>query len=838
MEFNRKITRFSSRQRAKTNLPSIMPRLFHNFRVLLLVETSQSYGRGVIEGVARYALEGGPWSIQFEERSLESSPPEWVKRWRGDGIISRTVNSKTASLLLATKLPLVELFGDPRIGVAHVRTEGLIGGRMAAEHFLNCGLREFAFFTYEDTWWTENHRRSFSRALEDKGYPCRVYPSTTAHWIMPLWHERYRSRVIGWLRSLPRPIGILAAGDLHAVRLLDICRDLSVAVPEEVAILGIGNDPVICETVHPTISSLDIDGQRIGYEAAKLLDRMMSGKRPEGEVVVPPSHVAVRQSTDLMVIEDADVAQAARFIRRFACSGITIDRVAVEVGLSRRAMERRFRQHLGRSPNTEIMRVRIEHAKTFLSLTDQPKPDIARKCGFASLAYFNKAFRHSVGMTPNAFRRMRRISRDFGEATWNLPEEPSFPFPSKTSRHPKIPLSRGSRRSSAPRVLLLIETSRVYGRKIIEGIARYSWRHGPWSIQFEERGLESSPPVWLKEWRGDGIIVRSMNTKLVSLLRQTGLPLVDLFADRRIGADPEICPDMDGQARMAVEHFLHCGLRQFAYFTFEEASWTKRHRAAYCRALAEHGCDCRRFQAPATKRTVPLWHEQLRPRLIEWLRLLPRPIGIFTAGDPHASRLLDACREHNIAVPEEMAVLGVGNDIVICETVKPTLSSLDLDARRIGFEAAKLLDRKIKGKPTAGTIFIPPSHIAVRQSTDTMAIKDSGVAQAMRLIREFACSGVTISRVAQEVGLSCAVLERRFRKILGHAPMTEIMRIRIEHAKMLLAHTDKTSKSIAHKSGFNSLEYFINTFRRTVGMTPNAYRRSRWISRDPGDTVD
>ncbi|MBN2580519.1 MAG: substrate-binding domain-containing protein [Pirellulales bacterium] len=815
-----------------------MSRSFHVPRVLLLVETSRAYGRGIVEGVARYALENGPWSIQFEERSLESSPPEGLKPWRGDGIISRTVSSKTASLLSATKLPLVELFGYPRIGCAQVWTESLTGGRMVAEHFLNCGLREFAYFAYENTWWTENYRESFCQALEEKGYLCRVYPSPSTPRGMPLWHERYRSRVIGWLRSLPYPVGILAAGDPHAVRLLDICRELNVAVPEEVAILGIGNDPVLCETVHPTISSLDVDGQRVGYEAAKLLDRKMSGQRPKDVVYVPPSHVAVRQSTDLLVIEDADVAQAARFIRRFACSGVNIDRVALEVGLSRRVMERRFRQYLGRSPKTEIMRIRIERAKTLLSQTDQTNAAIARQCGFPSPVYFSKAFRREVGMTPNAYRRMRRISRDFGEAAEDPSHAGSFlpPPPRRVRRIQKF--SRISRKRRVPRILLLIETSRVYGRKLVEGIARYAWENGPWSIHFEERGLDSSPPAWLKEWWGDGIIVRSTKMKLVRLLRATRLPMVDLFADRRIDSAPEIRPDMNSQAQMAVEHFLRCGLRHFAYFTFEDASWTKRHRTAYCEALAEQGLACHGYDAPATKKTVPVWHEQQRPRLVQWLRSLPRPIGIFTAGDPHASRLLDVCRELKIAVPEELAILGVGNDPVICETVQPTLSSLDLDARSIGFETAKLLDRKMKGKRSAGAVSIPPSHIAVRQSTNIVAIRDSSVAQAMRFIREFACSGIGVTRVAREVGLSSAVLERRFQKHLGHSPKAEIMRIRIEHAKTLLSQTDQTTKSIAHKCGFHRLAYFINAFRNKVGLTPNAYRRMRRISRDLRESVE
>jgi LacI family transcriptional regulator len=196
---------------------------------------------------------------------------------------------------------------------------------------------------------------------------------------------------------------------------------LNLAVPEEVAILGRGDDRVICETVHPTLSSIDLDARRIGYEAAAMLDRWMGGKPPKELVSVPPSHVVVRQSTDLVAINDADVAKAVRFIREWACRGIDVARVAEEVGLSRRAVERRFLEHLGRAPKAEIMRVRIERAKMLLAQTDHSGEAIARKCGFASLIYFTRAFRREVGMTTRAYRKMRRVSRDWGE----MPDDPT-----------------------------------------------------------------------------------------------------------------------------------------------------------------------------------------------------------------------------------------------------------------------------------------------------------------------------------------------------------------------------------------------------------------------------
>ena len=309
--------------RRKTNR-SAMPRPSHIPHVLLLVDTAAPFGRSVIQGIGRYALENGPWSIQFVYRALDSLPPQWLKQWRGDGIISRTVNLKQAKMLWATKVPLVELHSHPKIGVPQVRIDLVMEGRMAVDHLLNCGLRQFAFFTYGETWWIKLHRDAFCRALNERQYECHSYQPPDSVRSVPAWRESQRAGLIKWLRSLPRPIGIFTAGDIHSAFLLDICRENNIAVPEEMAILGMGNDSVICETVRPTLSSIDVGARHMGYEAAKLLDRMMVGKPAKDIIYVSPSHVVVRQSTDLVAIEDADVAQAVRVIRESACTGIDV----------------------------------------------------------------------------------------------------------------------------------------------------------------------------------------------------------------------------------------------------------------------------------------------------------------------------------------------------------------------------------------------------------------------------------------------------------------------------------------------------------------------------------
>jgi LacI family transcriptional regulator len=385
--------------------------------VLLLIDTAGAYGRGLVEGIGRYALEHGPWSIQFEYRALDSSPPEWLSRWSGDGIIARTSNAAQAKSLLATKRPLVEMFGCPGTLDWQICPDLALEANMAVEHFVNCGLRCFGYFAYEVVWWTRVHREAYVKAVEERGYECHSFDAPTSRRGMPVWRDEQRPKLLRWLRSLPRHIGIYTPGDLHAVRVLDACHEARIAVPDDVAVLGRGNDPVICETVRPTMSSLDPDARRIGYEAARLLAQKMAGKAAPEAVLIPPSGVVARQSTDFTVVEDADVAQAMQFVRQNACRGIDVPRVAREVGLSRRALEIKFRQYLKRSPKSEIRRVQMEHAKRLLALTEKTVEAIAHVCGHVSVKYFAAAFLREVGITPSAYRKAHRLSRDPGTPT-------------------------------------------------------------------------------------------------------------------------------------------------------------------------------------------------------------------------------------------------------------------------------------------------------------------------------------------------------------------------------------------------------------------------------------
>jgi LacI family transcriptional regulator len=386
-----------------------MPRKRHIPRVLLLIDTAGSVGRHVVRGIGRYALENGPWSLQFEYRALDSSPPTWLTNWRGDGIIARSADAKTAKLVRETGLPTVELLGDPKRADFTYDFQG--ESRMVVRHFLDAGLRHLAHFSYGDSWWTTRWRDSFRQTVEEHGHTCHHYESPTVPTrVVFAAHQLDQTGLVKWLRSLPRPIGVCTFSDLQAVQLLNACQELGISVPEEIAIVGRGNDVFVCDTVRPTLTSVDLNACLNGFNAARLLDARMAGRQPKTPIPHCPSYVAGRQSTDLVAVPNADVVHAIRYIRDCASTGIKVAQVADEVGISRRLLERRFLEHIGRTPKDEITRVQVQQAQSLLASTDFSCEQVAARSGFGSIRHLSTVFHREVGTSPSAYRKTKRIA--------------------------------------------------------------------------------------------------------------------------------------------------------------------------------------------------------------------------------------------------------------------------------------------------------------------------------------------------------------------------------------------------------------------------------------------
>lgn len=371
-----------------------------------------------------------------------------------------------------------------------------------------------------------------------------------------------------------------------------------------------------------------------------------------------------------------------------------------------------------------------------------------------------------------------------------------------------------------PHVALIVETSVVYGREILKGVSRYLAVHGPWSLFLDERELNAPPPDWLLGWSGDGIICRSTNPELAVHFLARQIPVVDLNDRHGDLGLPRIASDMSAIGALAADCLLQRGFQSIAYCGFEGEPWCEgrlagvRHRVQPCGVL----------RTPLRGLREHEWQEE-RDLIVCWLCQLPKPLGIVACNDVRAYHVLDACRLLGLSVPEEVSVVGVDNAETFCTLCDPPLTSVLPDAERIGYEAAALLNRLMRGEQvTPETRIIPPKGVVLRQSTDSVAIADPLVAKAVRYIREHAHRPIGVEDLIPRFQVSRSTFERRFRAAIGHSPHDEIRNVRLKRVKRLLKETDWPIARIAEEAGFEHPEYLMVQFKRATGRTPTQWR--------------
>jgi len=381
------------------------------------------------------------------------------------------------------------------------------------------------------------------------------------------------------------------------------------------------------------------------------------------------------------------------------------------------------------------------------------------------------------------------------------------------------------------RIAVLVEWSRAYGRGVLRGISTYARTHGTWKIFHSERRLSDAEPSWLKNWQGDGIIARIESRRLLAQLEQKKLPTVNLFEQAEAEAIPKILTNEEAVGRLAACHLMERGLMHFAYCGLAGIPSSDMREEAFARHLAAAGHEVRVYRNPHQRHATFLSSTEEYELLCEetvtaWVRSLPKPVGLLACNDFRAHQILVTCGENGIAVPEEVAVLGIDNDELVCELCQPPLSSIELNAERVGYEASVLLDRMIGGDlaPPLLTL-VDPKGVVPRQSTDVVAVADTDVAAAVHFIRERACQGIHVDEVLRHVQLSRSTLERRFARILGRSAKAEIDRVRLDRVKQLLAMTDYPLAKIAQLAGFSYVEGMCYLFKKTLGKTPGKYRK-------------
>jgi LacI family transcriptional regulator len=285
-------------------------------------------------------------------------------------------------------------------------------GQMVAAHLRERGFRRFGIYGIESEDYFEERCNNFVQAVQAAGFPCEIYQAGRRE--IPLDWEEQQQHVAEWIARLEKPIGIMACTDQLGFWFLDACRRADVAVPEAVAVVACENEESLSTMSIPPLSSVQFNAEKVGYEAAALLERMMSGEAPpEVQTLIPPLGIVTRQSSDIIAVEDKEIAEALRFIRENATRGLTVDGVLRAIPMSRAVLDQRMRAAIGRTAKVEILRVQLDHVKRLLADTDLSLTQIANRAGFRHPQYMAELFKKKCGKTPGRYRAEHQESRTF-----------------------------------------------------------------------------------------------------------------------------------------------------------------------------------------------------------------------------------------------------------------------------------------------------------------------------------------------------------------------------------------------------------------------------------------
>jgi LacI family transcriptional regulator len=382
-----------------------------------------------------------------------------------------------------------------------------------------------------------------------------------------------------------------------------------------------------------------------------------------------------------------------------------------------------------------------------------------------------------------------------------------------------------------PKVVLLIENSRTYGRELLRGIARYNRFYGPWSFYMEPPFyLESGGRIrqldvsHLKQLEADGIIMR--DTEKPEEIARMGIPTIIASAIKGpMPGIPTICTNDARIGKMAAEHLLERGLRHFGYCGFDDMSWSQKRRDSFVKSVAKAKLEVSVYQQPKS-RAARVWESE-QSIVAEWLKSLPKPVGLMVCNDDRGRQIIETCNAEGLKVPDEVAVIGVDNDNLVCELSNPPLSSIALNVERAGYEAAELLSKLMRGreKMAGQEIRVEPVHIVTRQSTDMLAIEDPVVSAALKFIRQHAKENIFVADVVEGVPTSRRGLQGRFLKVLHRSVQDEIARVRAEMVAQLLVETNLSISEICARLNYGGPEHISRSFKRAKGVSPRVFRR-------------
>lgn len=379
-------------------------------KIILLIDFSEEYGKSLLRGISRYAREHGPWVFCrmptfYRETIGVDGILKWARDWGADGIIGQFYNDSDIQKFRKSKIHVIaqdfkERFSQiPNITGAYHET-----GKMGAEYFLKKGFRSFAFYGFRNIVWSRERAEGFEDRIRKNGFQVNYFEHAKSR-SRELWYYK-PSSLSNWLKSLPKPVALMACDDNQGEHITEACRHAGIRIPEEVAVLGVDNDETICNLSDPPLSSIALDTERGGYEAARLMDSFIHGKVNSYEdIVIRPTQVITRHSTDIYATSDAHISAALRYIHQNLDNNIKVSNVLKQIPLSRRTLEKRFQEITGFPVYKYIYSLRIEKFAQRLLETDKTVFEIALETGFSDSKNISRQFKQIKGCTPNEYRK-------------------------------------------------------------------------------------------------------------------------------------------------------------------------------------------------------------------------------------------------------------------------------------------------------------------------------------------------------------------------------------------------------------------------------------------------
>lgn len=383
-------------------------------------------------------------------------------------------------------------------------------------------------------------------------------------------------------------------------------------------------------------------------------------------------------------------------------------------------------------------------------------------------------------------------------------------------------------RSDTYKIILLIDFAEEYSKALLKGIAKYSREHGPWIFcrmplfHRETVGIEGILK-WALEWGTDGIIGQFYNDPNIGKIINAGIPVIAQDFKKRFDEIPNITGAHREAGEMGADYFLKKGFKHFAFYGFKDIVWSQERAEGFEDRVTQAGYKVHYFEHKMARQSE-LWY--YRPASIgKWLKSLPKPIALMACDDNQGQHITEACRLYGIRIPEEMAVLGVDNDEMICEFSDPPLSSISQDAEKGGYDAARLLDHLIKnGMHDFHDIIVKPTQVITRHSTDIYATNDDHIATSLKYIHQNIDKNLHVDEVVKQVPLSRRALEKRFLEVMGYPIYKYIYNLRIEKFTQKLLDTDMSVFEIALDMGLSDSKNIARQFRQVKGCSPSEYR--------------